>query len=154
MACLDLQRLVRLAALSLALGFSSAALADPCKAIPDTGPMPSYLRAGATFTGPVAYIGDGDSLCVALGPGPERWVEVRLADFYAPELHTPQGPAARRALDRVTAGKTLTCIAQHRSYDRVVAVCRVGQAALGDLLRQAGIVEGGRGRGSRDQAAR
>lgn len=154
MACLDLKTLARLATLSLALGVSGAALADPCKAIPDNGPLPAYLRPGATFTGPAAHVGDGDSLCVALGPSPGRWVEVRLADFYAPELHTPEGPAAKRALDRLTAGQTLTCVAGHRSYDRVVAVCRVGQVSLGDLMRQAGIAEGGRGRRPNDQAAR
>ena len=128
------------------LGVATGALADPCKAIPDKGALPAYLRHGASFAGPVVHIGDGDSLCVALGPRPEQWVEVRLADFYAPELHTPAGPAAKSALDRLTAGQRLTCVAQHRSYDRIVAVCRIKGVSLGDLLRQAGVAEGGRGR--------
>ena len=46
----------------MALGMASAAHADPCKAIPDKGPMPDYLSPGARFAGPVAYVGDGDSL--------------------------------------------------------------------------------------------
>lgn len=45
------------------------ALADPCKAIPEKGPLPSYLARGSTFTGTVTYVGDGDSLCVAVGRG-------------------------------------------------------------------------------------
>jgi micrococcal nuclease len=53
---------------------ATAALADPCKAIPAKGPMPSYLFKGATFSGPVTYIGDGDSLCVARGTTPDQWV--------------------------------------------------------------------------------
>lgn len=86
------------------------------------------------------------------GPSPERRIEVCPADFYAPELQTPEGAAAKRTLDRLTAGKNLTRVTGHRSYDRVVALCRIGQIALGGLLRQAGVVEGRRG--SRDQAAR
>jgi micrococcal nuclease len=68
---------------------ATAAHADPCKAIPDRGPMPAYPTRGKTFSGPVVYIGDGDGLCVAVGQGPDAWVEVRLADFYAPDLSAP-----------------------------------------------------------------
>lgn len=39
----------------------------------------------------MVYIADGDSLCVEVSPGPAGWVEVRLADFYAPELSEPGG---------------------------------------------------------------
>jgi endonuclease YncB( thermonuclease family) len=117
--------------------------ADPCKAIPDKGPMPAYLHRGAAFAGPVVYVGDGDSLCVGLGPAREQWVEVRIADFYAPELHEPAGPAAQAALERVAMGKRATCQAQHRSHDRVVAVCRIGGRSVGDLMRAAGVEEGG-----------
>jgi hypothetical protein len=62
--------------------------------------MPSYLHRGAHVSGPVVYVGDGDSLCVAVGQGPANWVEIRLEDFYAPELHSPTGPAAKAALER------------------------------------------------------
>lgn len=57
-------------ALLAALTTTTAAKADPCKAIPDHGPMPSYLHRGAHFSGPVVYVGDGDSLCVAVGQDP------------------------------------------------------------------------------------
>ena len=95
------------ALLSLAVWAASGhlALADPCKAIPDRGSMPGYLSPGSTFSGPVAYVGDGDSMCVAVGQGPENWVEVRVADFYAPELHAAGGAQAKAALERVTEGK-------------------------------------------------
>jgi endonuclease YncB( thermonuclease family) len=116
---------------TLAAGCAAAA-ADPCKAIPDRGPAPAYLSPGSTFAGPVVYVGDGDSLCVAVGDGPQAWVEVRLADFYAPELHEPAGPAAKAALTRLAMGKRATCRADHQSYDRMVARCEIGgRSALG-----------------------
>lgn len=126
--------------------FTGSALADPCKAIPDRGPAPESLRQGATFSGPVVYVGDGDSLCIAMGEGPQRWVEVRLEDFYAPELHGPAGPTAKAALIRLAMGKRATCRADHQSYDRIVARCEIGGRSLGDLMRAAGVAEGGNGR--------
>lgn len=134
------------AALWLSAAAAPAALADPCGAIPDRGPMPGYLSPGSTFSGPVAYVGDGDSMCVAVGQDAETWVEVRVADFYAPELHAAGGAQAKAALERITAGKRAICKAQHRSHDRVVAVCRIGGRSVGDLMRSAGVQEGGNGR--------
>lgn len=132
--------------LSPLLLFVSPSFADPCKAIPDKGPAPAYLRSGATFSGPIAYVGDGDSLCVAIGAGPANWVEVRLEDFYAPELHDPEGPAAKAALTRIAMGRRAVCRANHQSYDRMVARCEVGGRSIGDLMRATGIAEGGNGR--------
>lgn len=133
-----------LAAIAFAV-ISTPALADPCKAIPDRGPMPAYLHRGSTFSGPVTYVGDGDSLCVAVGPGPQNWVEVRLEDFYAPELHDAGGEDAKRELERLVGGRRLTCVADHQSYDRVVASCTLDGRDVGDLLRADGGQEGGRG---------
>jgi endonuclease YncB( thermonuclease family) len=109
--------------------------------------MPSYLHRGAHFSGPVVYVGDGDSLCVAVGQGPANWVEIRLEDFYSPELHSPTGSAAKAALEGIAMGRNAECVANHQSYDRVVATCRIGGRSIGDLLRAAGIVEGGNGYG-------
>jgi endonuclease YncB( thermonuclease family) len=131
--------------LSLALAaIASAAYADPCKAIPDHGPAPGYLHPGATFSGRVVYIGDGDSLCVAVGPGSQNWVEVRLADFYAPELHDAGGEQAKATLSRLAYGHQATCVAEHQSYDRMVAACKINGQSLGDMMRAAGVKEGGR----------
>lgn len=125
---------------------ATPALADPCKAIPDRGPAPAYLAPGSAFSGPVVYVGDGDSFCVAVGQGPGSWVEVRLADFYAPELQEPGGAQAKAALERIAKGRRADCRAEHQTYDRVAAVCQVGGRRLGDLMRSAGIAEGGHGR--------
>jgi micrococcal nuclease len=133
-------------AFGVVLSFATTALADPCKAIPDKGPMPAHLKPGSTFSGPVTYVGDGDSLCVAVGPSQADWVEVRVSDFYAPELHEPGGQEAKAALERIARGREVECVARHRSYDRVVAVCTLQGSSLGDRMRAAGVVTGGRGR--------
>lgn len=138
--------IARTVALGLALSLSCActALADPCEAIPQRGPMPDYLKRGMTFAGPVVYVGDGDGMCVAARPGGAAgWVEVRLSDFYAPELHAPGGKEAKAALERVAKGKRAVCVASHRSHDRVVASCTIDGRSVGDLMRAAGIAEGG-----------
>lgn len=122
----------------LTCAWTSPALADPCD-----GALP---RKGATFSGIVRYVGDGDGLCVGPAGRPDRWIEVRLADFYAPELHERGGADAKHRLERTAMGKRLTCRAGRRSYDRVVAACTLAGRPLGTVLRQAGGVEGGRGR--------
>lgn len=120
-----------------ALASPAVAFADPC-----TAPLP---KAGTEFSGPVRYVGDGDSLCVGATADPRTWVEVRLADFYAPELKAPQGRRAKAALSQLALGRRLDCKSGKRSYDRVVANCRLRGAAVGDLLRKRGVPEGGRG---------
>ena len=138
-------RLVLVAGFLVSLSVATGAFADPCKAIPDRGPVPAYLTPGKAFSGPVVYIGDGDSLCVAVGPTQGAWVEVRLADFYAPELAAPSGRQAKAALERIATGHQVDCVAEHRSYDRVVAVCTLRGVRLGDRMRAAGIMQEGRG---------
>ncbi len=120
----------------------TTAHADPCEA-----PLPSH--AGAAFSGTVRYIGDGDSLCVGPTSNPATWIEVRLADFDAPELDSPTGRADRDRLSRLTMGRRLDCVAVRGRngrvvvYDRVIARCQLGTVSVGDLLRAAGGREGG-----------
>jgi len=121
---------------------SAPAWADPCVA-----PLP---RPGSSFGGTVRYIGDGDSLCVGPTADPQTWVEVRVADYYAAELHAPGGREAKAALERIALGKPVQCTAGKRSYDRTVAVCTLGGDSIADLMRRAGVAEGGRGRGGFD----
>lgn len=119
------------------------AFADPCESIPDQGPMPSRL-AFAAFSGPVVHVIDGDSMCVALGSEHKDWVEVRLAEFYAPETGQPGGAAAKSALERLALGRTAACVANLRTYDRIAARCRIDGQGVGDMMRAAGISEGGK----------
>ena len=131
------------AAFTIALMATDAA-ADPCKAVPDRGPAPAELLR-QPFSGRVTYVGDGDSLCVALGPSPSEWVEVRLEDFYAPELDEAGGDAAKANLSRLVMGRSLTCYPAKQSYDRIVATCMLSGRSVGDMLRANGNAEGGRG---------
>jgi hypothetical protein len=121
----------------------SIAFADPCE-----GELPR--QAGATFSGIVRYVGDGDSLCVGNNRDPSTWIEVRLADFNAPELNADGGRAAKTLLERIAFGRVARCTTgggrsgRVTSYDRVIATCRVDGRRIGDLLRDAGAEEGGR----------
>jgi endonuclease YncB( thermonuclease family) len=130
---------------------ATRALADPCHAIPDKGPRPAWAKAGVVVTGTARYIIDGDGLCIGSSSDPERWVEVRLADYYAPELRESGGAAARAALTRLTEARTITCTAvtgdggRVVSYDRLIAICRIGGVSLADLMHRAGQPDGGRG---------
>lgn len=134
-----------LAPLAFMIMSAGIARADPCRAIPDHGSAPAYLQPGRSFSGPVVRVLDGDSMCVALGNSPSQWVEVRLVDFYAAELGSSGGPAAKAALESVALGKVADCKAGPQSYDRVVSACRIGGKAVGDVLRAKGVPEGGRG---------
>jgi micrococcal nuclease len=122
----------------IALALSTPAMADPCE-----GKLP---KRGEVFTGKVVYVGDGDSLCTGNSDDPKTWIEVRLADYYAPELHEEGGEAAKQMLSAVARGKNLTCTARNRSYDRIVAECTLNGNSIGAILRQSGLREGGRGR--------
>ena len=116
--------------------------ADPCEA-----PLPS--QAGVRFSGIVRYVGDGDGLCVGKTGDPKEWIEVRLADFNAPELHQLGGAAAKAALERIVLHHEVICTTERGrggriiSYDRVIARCQIGTDSIGDLLRHAGVTEGG-----------
>lgn len=134
-------RLLLVAALLL-FALPAVAQADPCE-----GRLPT--RAGETFDGIVRYIGDGDSLCVGRTADPEAWIEVRLADFDAPELSERDGRRAREILSRLVRGRQLACTAVRGrsgrvvSHDRVIATCRLNGRRIGDLLRAQGAPQGG-----------
>ncbi|WP_413993334.1 thermonuclease family protein [Labrys okinawensis] len=135
-------RLLLPAGLLAAITIAAPALADPCR-----GPFPT--QAGIQFVGTVRYVGDGDGLCVGRTSDPNEWIEVRLADFNAPELHKPGGVSAKSALVRITLHRDVICTTERGrsgrvvTYDRVLARCRIGPDSIGDLLRRAGIAEGG-----------
>jgi endonuclease YncB( thermonuclease family) len=139
---------MKLAILFVTISFATCgtALADPCEA-----PVTGY-KAGQTVSGQVRYVGDGDSLCIGNSANPRTWIEIRIADFYAPELREPGGEAAKRALTKIAKGSQVVCRVEAgrngrtSSYDRLIAVCRMNGRSLGQSMRDAGIREAGRGR--------
>lgn len=117
-------------------------LADHCEGRLSTS-------AGELFAGVVRYVGDGDSLCLGATNDPATWIEVRLSDFDASELHSPTGTVDRDRLSNLVRGRNLDCVAMRDRngrvvvYDRVIGACRLNGRRVGDHLRQAGGREGG-----------
>lgn len=121
-----------------ALSIASPAMAQDCQ-------MP---RARESFSGTVVRVIDGDTIrlrtanCSAL--------QVRLADFSAPERNEFGGSAATFALRAIATGRPAYCTSvrgrngSYRSYGRQIAICRINGVSLGDSLRAAGVMEGGR----------
>lgn len=124
---------------------AGAAIADPCEA-----PVRGY-SPGSTLEGVVRYVGDGDNLCIGNATDPAGWIEVRLANWFAPELDDPGGYAARDQLRRLVLGRRAICVVERgysgRTYDndRVFARCSVAGRDVADILNAAGVRQGGRG---------
>lgn len=106
-----------------------------------TAPLP---KSGVVFSGRVMAVLDGDSACVSTSG--LKLIEVRLADFYAPESSQPGGDEAADMLARLAMGEQVTCLMDHTSFDRAVSVCTMDGISLGGWMRAAGVAEGGRGR--------
>jgi endonuclease YncB( thermonuclease family) len=127
--------------------FAFSVMATPARADPCEGRLPS--QPGQQFSGTVRYVGDGDGLCVGNSSDPNTWIEVRLADFDAPELHAPDGRLSKSLLEQVAFGQNVACEARRGRrgrvivFDRVIAVCRVHGRSIGDLLRARRAPEGG-----------
>ena len=81
--------------------------------------------AGASFSGPVLQVLDGRTLCIAQGPTPDRWIQVRLADVHDRE--------ARGALMAAAFARNVSCRAIRRDGDGVVASCNLSGAPLGQV---------------------
>lgn len=101
------------------------------------------------FTCLAAIALDGDTLrCAPDSAGVE--IRVRLAGIDAPELpgHCRRGRicapgdpyAAREALQRIAAGKTLTCTATGKTWNRIAAWCEQGGAPLSCAMLATGQV--------------
>jgi endonuclease YncB( thermonuclease family) len=90
----------------LITGFLSVAAVTTAQADPCEGRLPT--RHGETFTGTVRYVGDGDSLCVGQTSNPNDWIEVRLADFDAPELRERDGRRGHDILTRLARGRQVS----------------------------------------------
>lgn len=103
-------------------------------------------RSGQTIEGTVRYVVDGDGICISTSADPKTWVEIRLADFFAPEISTPEGAKAKATLERIVRGQRVACSTfGERSYDRLIATCSTAGGPIGAQMRAAGIREGGRG---------
>lgn len=103
-------------------------------------------KAHERFEGVVSRVVDGDT--VVLRTASCRALHIRLMDFNAPEKRQPGYARATAELTRIALGQHVRCEVRkgrsgYSSYGRAHAVCRTGEGALGDLMRRAGIAEGG-----------
>jgi endonuclease YncB( thermonuclease family) len=127
---------------ALIVAWALPAHADPCE-----GKLPSKL--GTVFTGTVRYVVDGDGFCVGSSSDPNTWIEVRMADFDAPELSTNEGKRGKDILAREIANREISCTTSKgrsgktTTYDRVLAVCQVNGSRVADMLARAGALTGG-----------
>lgn len=107
---------IRLAlALVLLSAGAAAAQTAPCG-----GAAPA---AGVEIRGPVLHVLDGQTLCVATGTDPSKWLPLKLED----------APAASSwgALMGVAFGQDVTCIAQGAGR---TAICRIEGRSVGAQL--------------------
>jgi endonuclease YncB( thermonuclease family) len=75
------------------------------------------VASAETLVGHADKVRDGDTVVVS-------GVPVRLQGVAAPELKEKWGRASRKAMQRLVAGKRLTCeLTGKKTYDRKVGVC-------------------------------
>ena len=132
---------VQLIALVVALVGAGAATQSPVVA----RKIALLMTGREAVAGIVREVIDGDSLVVGR-------TEIRLTDFDAPEFDETGGTIARAMLSSIVYGKEVVCTPcegalppfRCRSYDRILATCRLDGVRIGDLLRRRGAAEGGR----------
>jgi hypothetical protein len=75
---------------------------------------------GGRLSGPILQVVDGQTFCVALGPTPDQWVKIQLAD-------TPHGD--RAALMDAAFAQRVTCVVLGPAASGAVAArCIVAEA--------------------------
>jgi hypothetical protein len=103
-----------------AAAFAAPSLAQTCRA-----PAPA---AGQIVSGPVLHVIDGRTLCIALGPTPDRWIPLRISPSVTPL------PSDRERLMAATFSQSLTCRVTGGREAVKVAACTLDGRPLGDLL--------------------
>ncbi|MNQ41129.1 hypothetical protein D3C85_547980 [compost metagenome] len=112
-----------LAALNWLMANATGPTSPPAAALPPASPEGSFLCD-------VAYVNDGDTLRCKDGTKVRlHAVAAREADETCSPGHpcpTASGASATALLNRLAAGKRLTCEPTGRSYKRITAICRTG----------------------------
>lgn len=101
---------ITLVGILLAFAGSSAAAQTPCGA--------PAAEAGAHLRGPVLHVLDGETLCLALGPTPDQWLQLRLGD---PREAAAGTAPPRGTLMSVAFGRDVNC--------RILGVAEIGNSA-------------------------
>lgn len=77
------------------------------------------ILSGALFLCQAPAITDGDTWRCNDGQRVRAW------GINAAEMNTPEGPPARNTMARLISGQTLSCERKGKSFNRVVALCRL-----------------------------
>lgn len=128
------RRLFALTGLLVSLAATSAAAAGTLCSAP-------AAESSARLRGPVLDVLDGETLCLALGPTPDRWLQLRLSDVGEPR----PGAATRGALMSVAFGRDVDCRILDVAETGNRATCERGGRTLGDRARAPKAVREGRG---------
>ena len=95
-------------------------------------------EVGATLSGPVLHVIDGERLCVALGPATDLWVELQVSD--ASQRKTSSGKPARGPLMAAAFARNAVCSVTGLVDGRAVAACRIEDRPLAETLGQPDMV--------------
>ena len=113
-------KLAAAATMILALAFAAPAIAQTCR-----GPAPAV---GATVTGPVLHVIDGQTLCIAQGPTPDHWIPLTIT------ARLTSMPVDRERLMAAAFSQSLTCqVTGDRGATRS-ATCTLGGRSLDSLM--------------------
>ncbi|MCF3973928.1 thermonuclease family protein [Paracoccus salsus] len=109
------------------------AVANPAERFPEHVPWLVKATASRTVDGAVTKVRDGDTIEV-------KGVPVRLGSLDCAELATPEGRAAKTAMQVLVSGNTVSChLDGSRSYDRWIGHCfRSDGQELASAMMQAG----------------
>ena len=99
----------------------------PPPRVPIVAACTAAAPADGIVSGPVLQVIDGHTLCVAAGPTPDQWVQVRLSD-----VHDRGG---RAALMAAAFAKDVVCGTTSHDGDGVVGRCILDGASLGQLVQ-------------------
>lgn len=131
MSALSVRRLAPAMAAFFALTASHALAGPPC-----TGRAP---EPGQVFRGPVLHVEDGERICVAMGPTPDRWVPLVLADSALQTVSTA-GADPRKALLATAFGQDVDCRTLDVVAGEALAACSLNGQPLGGLMRQPAVL--------------
>jgi len=123
-----------LAGILLSLAATSVAGAQALCSAPAAEP-------GARLRGPVLHVLDSETLCLALGPTPGRWLQLRLSDAGEPG---PSAAPTRGALMSVAFGRDVDCRILDVAEIGNRATCEREGRALVARAREPGAVRAGR----------
>lgn len=107
------------------LAFADAAYAGVCAA-----PLP---EPGAVLKGPVLHVEDSDTLCIAQGFEPSKWVPLKVGDG--------AGAVSKSALMAAAFGKDAVCTVSSIADGQATATCTIEERPLAALLQQPGVLK-------------